>query len=95
MGQDPTDRPGTDPMTEPHQFTNVAGVTNRPKRMGRGLPTWRRSTATSCRSANTSTITTVLPRESSASHPNTRTVIKYSRRNTTDIDHACPTLTKH
>jgi hypothetical protein len=56
--------------------------------VGRGLPAWRRSMATSCRNTSTSAINTVLLPASSISHPSTRTVSKYKRRNATGGDHA-------
>jgi len=56
--------------------------------VSRGRMTWRRSTATSCRSTSTSAITAVLLPASNISHPSTRTVSKYKRRNATGGDHA-------
>lgn len=63
--------------------------------VGRGLLAWRPSTATSCRNTSTSAINTVLLPASSISHPSTRTVSKYKRRNATGGDHAgVPLVTK-
>jgi hypothetical protein len=55
--------------------------------VGRGLPTWRRSTAISCRSASTSAINTDLLPESNANQLSSRTMSKYRRRNATGGDH--------
>ena len=47
-----------------------------------GLPTWRRSTATSCRSTNNSATIADSPPTTRGNQPNTPTAVKYSSRTT-------------
>ena len=55
---------------------------------GLGRATWRRSTITSWRSIRISASFDAWLRPSSTSQPNTRTMIRYSRRTSTNRDHS-------
>jgi len=67
-----------------------AESTTRSGHDGRGLPTWRRSTATSCRRTKISTFLAALVRASNASQPSTFTKLRYRIRIATAGDHALP-----
>jgi hypothetical protein len=67
-----------------------AASTARSGHASRGLSTWRRSTATSCRSTTISMFFAASVRASNASQPSTRSTPRYSIRTATARDHAVP-----